>query len=230
MEVVSATWIERGKISFQQSKFRAAALEFRVGIIISPSSSHAMLMFARSLELVNQHSPHRHYARKAVILSPGTSSGWLARARGLFGWRDLPKALRAVRNFSLLSPEILAGPLLMSRIQFQHGNTKGSLRTLERAVKIAPLRKDVCIAHARCLFRLARYGAALQASNKALSLGASLKEYGFDHCRIARAADQYEIVKPLLQKITQMDARMARRRQALELTVTVGDLRPKRLS
>jgi hypothetical protein len=222
------TWAKRATESFRRARFRTAALEFRVSLLLDPSSSHQMVMFARSLEHVNPHSPFRHYARKATVLSPGDATGWAVWARGAFKQHELSHALNAIKRHTILGPAAPGAVLLMSRVHFQRGEATLALRYLGWAATVVPTDKNVKIAQARCLFRLAQYAAALRTGDAAFLHGASPEEYGFDHCRIARAAGRLDIAEPLLAELSSKDESIARRRQALELTVTVDDLRAKR--
>lgn len=228
METQRSKLIARAEDLYQRGAFRSAALAFRAGLLETPSSHHLTVMFARSLQKVNPHSPFRHYARKATMLSPGQVDGWLVLAEGAFSQRELGHASNAARRHSILEPGAVSGFLMLSRTKFQRGAFEQCAADLEHAAVLAPENKFVPMAQARCLFRLGRHTAALWAAEKALGLGAELGEFGFDHCRIARAANRPDIAEPMLDRLEALDRDFADKRRILELTVTVDDLRAKR--
>jgi tetratricopeptide (TPR) repeat protein len=228
MKKQSLDWAERAERFFRGNEFRSAALAFRASLLQTPSSAYLMTMFAEALSKVNPHSPFRHYAAKATMLEPGRDSAWLVLARGAFTQRELASSFNAIRRHILLAPESLAGALMLSRLQFHRAEYVPCLAGLGQAVVLAPTDKFVRMAQARCLFQLGRHGEALNASERAMKLGASLREYGFDHSRIARAAGARANADLLLDKLVDMDPEFARKRLILEHTITVDDLRPPR--
>ena len=221
-------WAERAEDLYRRGAFRPAALAFRAGMLQAPSSPQLMVMFARSLEKVNPHSPFRHYARKATMLAPEHADAWLVLAQGAFNQRELSRAANAAKRCSILAPGDVAGSLVLSRARFQRGEFEQCLKSLDRAAALAPEDKYVRMAQARCQFRRGHHAAALRAGEKAQELGAGLDEFGFDHCRIARAANRSDIAEPLLDELEAVDPEFSDKRQILDLTVTVDDLRAKR--
>ncbi|MDE0811365.1 MAG: hypothetical protein OSB69_18870 [Alphaproteobacteria bacterium] len=224
----SLDWAERAERFFRKSEFRSATLAFRASLLQTPSSAYLMTKFAEALSKVNTYSPFRHYARKATMLEPGRDSAWLILARGAFAQRELASSLNAIRRHILLAPESLAGALMLSRLQFHSGEYAPCLSRLGQAGVLGPTDKFVRMAQARCFFRLGRHDEALHASERAMSCGAGLREYGFDHSRITRATGARAKADLLLRKLVDMDPEFVRKRQILEHTVTVDDLRPTR--
>jgi tetratricopeptide (TPR) repeat protein len=221
-------WPERAEERYRRGAFRSAALAFRVSLLEAPSSRDLMVMFARALEKVNPHSPFRHYARKATLLAPGNADAWLVLARGTLHQRELIQSANAAIRHAILEPANRDGIVMLSRALFQRGEFENCLKELKRAAALAPNDKFVPMAQARCLFRLGRHGEAINAGQRAQNLGAGLSEFGFDHYRIARAANRPEIATPLLEKLAAVDAELAGKKRILDLTVTVDDLRPRR--
>jgi tetratricopeptide (TPR) repeat protein len=220
-------WAKRAEEVHTRGDFRAAAWAFRAALIDEPSSPHLMVMFARSLEKVNPHSPFRYYARKATMLSPGRTDGWSILAQGARNRREHARAASASKRCSVLDPKEPDGLLSFSRTQFQRQEYEDCLLALKFAAVLAPEDHFVRIAQARCLFRVGRHLDALKASSIAMDLGADVSGFGFDHCRIARAAGHPEITFPLLDKLEEFDSEFGKKRRILDLTVTVDDLRAR---
>jgi tetratricopeptide (TPR) repeat protein len=228
MKKQSQTWAERGEQSFRGGEFKSAALAFRVALLQAPATHYLMVMFARSLVKVNPHSPFRHYAAKATVLVPSEPDAWLILADGAFGQRELRRAANAARRHMVLAPDDPNGGLSLSRVRFHRGELEQCLSGLTRTEALAPKNKVVRMAQARCLFRLGRHDAALQASNAAYEMGATMREFGFEHCRIARSANRPDISRKWMQRLLEIDHSFADRREILDLTVTIDDLRAKR--
>jgi tetratricopeptide (TPR) repeat protein len=218
---------ERAEDLYRRGAFRSAALALRASLVQTPSSYRLMVMFARALEKVNPHSPFRHYARKATHLAPGRADAWLVYARGLFNQREIGKAANTARRYLILEPGALDGVLMLSRSRFQRGEYEQCLKNLNRAAALAPEDKLVHMARARCLFRQGQNSQALDASQSALKHGAELADFGFDHCRIARAAGRHDIAAPVLAKLAELDRTIERKSQILNFTVAVDDLRAR---
>jgi tetratricopeptide (TPR) repeat protein len=228
MRTQRPSWAERAADLYRRGEFRSAAMAFRAGLLQTPSSHRLMVMFARSLEKVNPLSPFRHYARKATMLAPGNADAWRILADGAFNQREFDRATDAARRHSVLEPGALSGFLILSRARFMRGEFEQCQADLEHAAALAPEDKFVRMAQARCLFRLGRHADALRAAEMALERGAGLGEFGFDHCRIARAANRPDIAEPLLDNLETLDREYAGKRRILDLTVTVDDLRARR--
>jgi len=222
------SWAEHAENLYKRGAFRSAALAFRVSLLQAPSSHHLMVMFARSLEKVNLHSPFLNYARKATMLAPEKLEAWRIFAQGAFNQRELGRAAAAASRQTILEPGNSSGGLMLARVRFQNRELDLCLGSLERAVVLAPSDKFPRMAQARCLFRLGRPHEALQAGEIAREFGARLDEFGFDLCRIARAANRPNIAEALLDKLELMDGKFTGKRQILDLTVSVDDLRAKR--
>jgi len=224
----SLDWAERAERFFRKSEFRSATLAFRASLLQTPSSAYLMTMFAKALSKVNPHSPFRHYAAKATILAPGKPDPWLILAEGAFTQRELGRATSAARRHMLLTPNDPGGGILLSRVRFHRGELEQCLSGLDRSQALAPTDKVVRMAQARCLFRLGRHDAALMASDAAHHAGATLLEFGFEHCRIAHAADRPDISQAWMQRLVEIKPAFIGRREILDLTVTIDDLRAKR--
>lgn len=210
---------------YRQGHYRDAVKVFALVLAVDPGAAAATMLYASALELSHARSGFLKPARRATFLAPLSADGWKLAMRGSFAAGNLTASQNQARRHLLLAPRSGDGWFTLARACFRGGRPEDAYPNLARARALSPFDPDVQLALARCLFRLGRFTDALPAIEQAARLGASGPIHDFEHARIARSAGKLAIAASLLDKLTADHPGYRDKREILELTATVGELR-----
>lgn len=224
-EALASGLTQYARARYRDDHYQDAVRVFGLALVIHPSSASAAVMHASALELSHPRADYLTPARHATVLAPLGPDGWRLAMRGSLAAGNFTAARDRARRHLILAPNSLEGWFSLARAGFRGGRPEDALSNLPRSRSLAPADLRIQLAWARCLFRLGRFDDALSAIEHAGKLGASGPDHVFEHARIARSAGRPDLATPLLDALTADDPSYINKREILELTATVDELR-----